>query len=160
MNTRATLFLSCRWICPNHRRRPLCMTSSIGGRFSIFLISSFRCVPDTPRIPRSIVICEVKLFYLSVVFTAHAPFTPVRYGGSILITSYTFNLRFAGSTMQLALAGNLPTIDDLNNTCYTVVARTLNKHAPVVNSTENTVEHWRKQNASSAEPNADGDKRI
>jgi len=50
INQRATLF-SCR-LCtrPNHRRRPLRMVSSIGGRFSSRLISSLRMCSslDTP----------------------------------------------------------------------------------------------------------------
>ena len=62
---RVTLVASRLWTCPNQRRRPLRITSSIGERCNMRRISSFRIWSrlDTPRIPRSILI---SVFYTAM----------------------------------------------------------------------------------------------
>ena len=63
-NVSAITLFSCRlWTCPNHRRRPLRTTSSVGGRFSSRLMSSFRmCTSlDTLKIPWNIHISMVAI---------------------------------------------------------------------------------------------------
>ena len=61
---RVTLSASRLWTCPNQRRRPQRITSSIGETCRMLRISSFRmwsCL-NTPRIPQSILISVVAIF--------------------------------------------------------------------------------------------------
>ena len=86
---RAMYFSSRLCTCANHRRGPLRMTSSMGGRFSSRLMSSFRMYPSlyTPRNPRSILIYAVTIFLLLLVFIAQHSLPYARAG--LMITSYT-----------------------------------------------------------------------
>ena len=69
---RVTLFASLLWTCPNQRRRPQCITSSIGESCSMRRLSSFRMWSrlDTPRIPRSILTSVVAVFLVLFTFIA------------------------------------------------------------------------------------------
>ena len=71
------------WTCPNQRRRPQCITSSIGEMCSMRRVSSFRMWSrlDTPRIPRSILLISVvAIFLLLVTFIAQHSLPYVRVG--------------------------------------------------------------------------------
>ena len=87
---RVTLVASRLWTCPNQRRRPLSITSSIGERCNMRRISSF-CIwsrLDTPRIPRSILISVGAIFLLLVTFIAQHSLPYVRAG--LIMVSYIF----------------------------------------------------------------------
>ena len=79
---RVTLFASRIWTCPNQRRRPPRITSSIGETCRMRRISSVRLWSrlDTPRIPRSILISVVAIFLLLVTFIAQHSLPYVRAG--------------------------------------------------------------------------------
>ena len=81
--------------CPDHRRRPLRITSSIGGRFSSRLISSFRKCSylDTQKIPWNILISVLLL-----VFIAQHSLPYVTAG--LMMTSYAFHLSFKGNLLS------------------------------------------------------------
>ena len=90
-----TLFASrlC-WTCPNQRRRPLCITSSIGVMCSSMRrISSFRMWSrlDTLMIPRSILISVIANFLLLVTFIAQHSLPCVRAG--LIMASYNIPSR-------------------------------------------------------------------
>ena len=89
---RVTLSASRLWTCPNQRRRPQRITSSIGEIFRMRRISPFRMWSrlDTPRIPRSILISVVAIFLLLVTFIAQHSLPYVRAG--LIMASYTFAL--------------------------------------------------------------------
>ena len=89
---RVTLSASRLWTCPNQRRRPPRITSSIGETCSMRRISSFRTWSrlDTPRIPRSILISVVAIFLLLVTFIAQDSLPYIRAG--LIMASYTFAL--------------------------------------------------------------------
>ena len=89
---RTTLF-SRPCTCPNHRRRPLRMVSSIGGRFNSRIISSFRICSslDTPRFPRSTLISVLAISLLLLVFIVQHPLPYLYY---VMMTSYTFDFSF------------------------------------------------------------------
>ena len=93
---RVTLVASRLWTCPNQRRRPLRITSSIGERCNKRRISSFRIWSrlDTPRIPRSILISVVAIFLLLVTFIAQHSLPYVRAG--LIMVSYIFALSLRG----------------------------------------------------------------
>ena len=93
---RVTLSASRLWTCPNQRRRPQRITSSIGEIFRMRRISSFRMWSrlDTPRIPRSILISVVAIFLLLVTFIAQHSLPYVRAG--LIMASYTFALSLRG----------------------------------------------------------------
>ena len=87
---RVTLSASRLWTCPNQRRRPQRITSSIGEMCRMRRISSFLMWSrlDTPRIPRSILISVVAIFLLLVTFIAQHSLPYVRAG--LIMASYTF----------------------------------------------------------------------
>ena len=87
---RVTLSASRLWTCPNQRRRPQRITSSIGEIFRIRRISSFRMWSRlvTPRIPRSILISVVAIFLLLFTFIAQHSLPYVRAG--LIMASYTY----------------------------------------------------------------------
>ena len=92
---RVTLSASRLWTCPNQRRRPQRITSSIGEIFRMRRISSFRMWSlDTPRIPRSILISVVAIVLLLVTFIAQHSLPYVRAG--LIMASYTFALSLRG----------------------------------------------------------------
>ena len=93
---RVTLSASRLWTCPNQRRRPQRITSSIGVMFRMRRLSSFRTWSrfDTPWIPRSIVISVVAIFLLLVTFIAQHSLPYVRDG--LIMASYTFALSMRG----------------------------------------------------------------
>ena len=93
---RVTLSESRLWTCPNQRRRPERITSSIGEMCRMRRISSFRMWSrlDTPRIPRSMLISVVAIFLLLVTFIAQHSLPYVSAG--LIMASYTFALRLRG----------------------------------------------------------------
>ena len=93
---RVTLVASRLWTCPNQRRLPLRITSSIGERCNMRRISSSRIWSrlDTPRIPRSILISVVAIFLLLVTFIAQHSLSYVRAG--LIMISYIFALSLRG----------------------------------------------------------------
>ena len=93
---RVTLSASRLWTCPNQRRRPQRITSSIGVMCRMRRMSSFRMWShfDTPRIPRSILISVVAIFILLVTFIAQHSLPCVRAG--LIMASYTFALSLRG----------------------------------------------------------------
>ena len=93
---RVTLSASRLWTCPNQRRRPQRITSSIGETCRMRRISSFRMWSrlDTPRIPRSILNSMVAIFLLLVTFIAQHSLPYVRAG--LIMASYPFALRLRG----------------------------------------------------------------
>ena len=93
---RVTLSASRLWTCPNQRRRPQRITSSIGVMCRMRRMSSFRMWSrfDTPRIPRSILISVVAIFLLLVTFIVQHSLTYVRAG--LIMSSYTFALSLRG----------------------------------------------------------------
>ena len=93
---RVTLSASRLRTCPNQRRRPQRITSSIGETCRMRRISSFRMWSrlDTPRIPQSILISVVAIFLLLVTFIAQHSLPLVRAG--LIMASYTFALSLRG----------------------------------------------------------------
>ena len=93
---RVTLSASRLWTCPNQRRRPQRITSSIGVMCRMRRMSSFRMWSrfDTPGIPRSILISVVAIFLLLVTFIAQHSLPCVRAG--LIMASYTFALSLRG----------------------------------------------------------------
>ena len=93
---RVTMSASRLWTCPNQRRRPQRITSSIGEMCRMRRISSFLMWSrlDTPRIPRSILISVVAIFLLLVTFIAQHSLPYVRAG--LIMASYTFALSRRG----------------------------------------------------------------
>ena len=122
---RATLFSSRLCTCTNHRRRPLRMISSIGGRFSIRFISLFRACPnlDTPRIPRSILISAEAKLLLLFLFIAQLSQPYGRTGP--VNTSYTFDLRcigiFLSYTTSVSFRGLDPAACTRRSTSWSIV---------------------------------------
>ena len=96
ITVRVTLSASRLWTCPNQRRRPQRITSSIGEMCRMRRISSFLMWSrlDTPRIPRSILISVVAIFLLLVTFTAQHSLPYARAG--LIMASYTFALSRRG----------------------------------------------------------------
>ena len=93
---RVTLSRSRFWTCPNQRRRPQRITSSIGEACKMRRMSSFRKWSrlDTPRIPRNILISVVAIFILLVTFIAQHSLPHARAG--LIMASYTFALSLRG----------------------------------------------------------------
>ena len=92
MTLRATLSFSRHCTFPNQRRRPLYMTSTISGRFSSLIISSFQMWSslDTTRFARSIQVFIVAIVLLMLVFiTQHSP-PCIRW--RLVMASFTFAL--------------------------------------------------------------------
>ena len=93
---RVTLSASRLWTCPNQRRRPQRITSSIGETCRMRRISSFRMRSrlDTLWIPRSILISMVAIFLLLITFIVQHSLPYVRV--CLVMASYTFALSLRG----------------------------------------------------------------
>ena len=96
ITVRVTLSASRLWTCPNQRRRPQLITSSIGEMCRMRRISSFLMWSrlDTPMIPRSILISVVAIFLLLDTFIAQHSLPYVRAG--LIMAPYTFALSRRG----------------------------------------------------------------